>query len=882
MTDVSYYDSDIIYESQLEANYEHTILIPGHMKNHTFSLRLLLLVSLAGALPALALDRHRSIAQYAHNTWTFQSGLPASAVNAILQTQDGYLYLGTSAGLFRFDGVSFTEVSTESQDEKASQTITALCETRDGSLWIGTASAGLRVLKDGRILCYDSRNGFLNTHVRGFLETRAGHLIVTTNIGVYLFKDGKFDQVVLDQNFINGIAEDPQNRIWVGTVDGVRIFDDNGMTNPAVVKLKEGLPYPSIISVFGDREGNMWVGTYGGLARFTDGKVQTYTTGYGISNDRIMAIFEDRDRNIWIGTENGMDRFADGVWTYFTNSDGLTDNEVISFAEDQEHSLWVGTANGLNQFEDPNIITYTKSDGLADNHESSIIETPDSSIYFLSDQTSVITRLKNGKFTKYESLDIPGGPAFAARDGSVWIGHTGALLNLKNGKLQRYDERAGVPQSWISSITEDDTSLIFYADHAGLFRFVHGRVVPYLLNDRKQYPKDEYIVSFFRQENGTLWIGEGNRLARIQGGVLSTFWKPEEGAGNWISSFYDDQQGGLWISSTPGGLILFKNGKFTFFNTKVGLLSNEISCVLGDNQGGIWMSSGKGIGYAKRQELEDFAAGKVHKIHSIIYGPADGIKTNATFIQWQPVGLKDYNGRIWFSTKQGAVMINPGGFAKNGLPPPVLIENVVADQRTVPADRFATFSAGTDKLEFHYNGLSFKVPQKVNFKYKLEGYDRDWVDAGTRRTAYYTNLPPGDYDFKVIACNNDGVWNKTGASFAFKLKPHFYQTYWFLLCLLVFVSGAAFGVYRLRVWQLLQREKVLNVRIQEALAHIKTLGGLIPICANCKKIRDDKGYWEILEKYIQTHSDAQFSHGICPDCAAKLYPGLEIEKGKDN
>ncbi len=473
-----------------------------------------------------------------------------------------------------------------------------------------------------------------------------------------------------------------------------------------------------------------------------------------------------------------------------------------------------------------------------------------------------MAELRAGKFAKYDKLVIPGGgPVFASRDGSIWTGQTGLLINFKNGELKKYDEKAGIPQKWISAITEDDKSLIFYADHAGLFRLVNGHTVPYLFKDGKQYPADAYVVCFFRQRNGTLWIGKGNGLLRIQDGILSNFTERNEVAIDWISSFYEDQQGDLWISSMPGGLILFKNGKFTFYNTKIGLFSDEIDCVLGDDYGGIWMSSGRGIGYVKRQELEDFAAGKVNRIHTIVYGSTDGAKASPSFNRGHPSGMKAYDGRIWFATEKGAMMIDPAGFTTNKLAPPVLISSVVADGSVIPANEFATFPAGTDKLEFHYDGLSFKVPLRVLFKYKLEGYDHEWVDAGTRRAAYYTNLPPGNYNFRVIACNNDGVWNMTGASFSFDLKPHIYGTYWFYVFVFVVVGGIVFGVYRLRVWQLLKLEKDLNARIQEALANIKTLGGLIPICSKCKKIRNDKGYWEHLEKYIQTHSEAQFSHG---------------------
>ena len=841
----------------------------------------ILLVLFGAAYPVLALNPHLAIDQYVLNTWTYRSGLPANAVNAVLQTHDGYLWLGTSAGLFRFDGIDFTRISTSPQNNKAFETITALYQTHDSSLWVGTAAAGARVLKDGKVMCYDSKSGFVTTRVRGFFESRAGHLFIATNIGLFLFQNGIFSQIRLDQTFINGIAEDPQGRIWVGTTDGVRIFNDDGSSKPSVTTLKEGLPYPSVLTIFGDSKGNMWVGTWGGLARYGAGKVDTFSSRSGLSY-RILAIFEDGDGNIWIGTDKGVDRFADGVWTNISEAGGLTNNRVQSITEDRERSLWVGTANGLNQLEDPGIIMYSTCEGLANNSLTNIVQASDSSIYFFSDQASGLTRLKGGRFSQISNANIPTGCAFAARDGSIWSASTGKLANLKNGKLTQYDEKAGIPQEWIPAITEDDKSIIFFAVGEGLFRLVGGHAVPYLLKDGTRYPKDKYVSCFLLQKDGTMWMAGGNSLDRMQAGMLTDLSGQEGLQEKWISSLYDDQQGGLWIGTSPGGLLLFKNGKFTVFNAEVGLFSNEIYSVVGDDHGGIWMSSGNGIGFVERQELEDFADGKIHKIHTIVYGPADGVKS-IPLVGWgHPACLESLDGDIWFTTGEGAIMISPAGFRKNEFPPHVLIEEVGADQHAVPTDKLAALSAGTDKLEFHYTGLSFKVPSRVLFKYKLEGYDHAWIDAGTRRVAYYTNLPPGNYEFLVIACNNDGVWNSTGASFSFRLKPHFYQTYWFFISLFLIVGGGAFGVYRLRVWQLLKRQKELDARIQEALAHIKTLGGLIPICSSCKKIRDDEGYWEILEKYIQTHSAAQFSHGICPDCYAKLYPELTSGKGDND
>jgi hypothetical protein len=294
--------------------------------------------------------------------------------------------------------------------------------------------------------------------------------------------------------------------------------------------------------------------------------------------------------------------------------------------------------------------------------------------------------------------------------------------------------------------------------------------------------------------------------------------------------------------------------------------------------GDLWLSSPRGITYLKRTDIDAYQAGRIKTLPSQVYVTADGMKTDECFGGWQPAGWKTHDGCLWFATKKGAVRIDTKTFKQNNSPPPVLIEQVVVNQEKMPAGQFAVMSPGKEKIEFHYTALSLLVPERVLFKYKLEGFDNEWVEARTRRVAYYTNLPPGNYRFRVVACNNDGVWNDVGTSYSFKLQPHFYQTYWFYGLVLIILGGAIFGGYRLRVWQLLNKEKELHARIQEALASVKTLSGLLPICANCKKIRNDKGYWDQIEGYIQKHSEAQFTHGICPECAEKFYSDVYFKK----
>lgn len=788
------------------------------------------------------------------------------------------MWLATTEGLFRFDGASFDEVRMNPAEGIAPEWITALCQTRDGALWIGTKFRGLRMLKRGRVHLFGAGQGFSNTQVWKIIQTRDGRLLVASSIGLFVFKHGQFE-LVGNPDYTTALAEDSAGRIWVGTYSGVKVYNNSISRELFAISTSNGLFNDNITCIAPGKQNTMWIGTAWGLARWQGGHVKEYTTyskPAGPPGDHINTVYEDRDGNLWVGTHEGLARLADGKWSAYTVLDGLTDNDVTGFGEDREGSLWVCTSDGINQFKDVSVTTYTTYDSLASNSISGIVQTPDRSLYFLSADGASVTQFRNGKRIVYSTLV---GPACVGRDGSLWVAQNGTLARIRNGKLVHYGQANGIPLKWISAVAADRQGPIFYSDHTGLFKFVHGKAEPYLLASGKRFPPDEFVTCLYEQGNTILWLGTPDGLYKIENGKLSRYDKKDGLSANWVSCIYDDHRGTLWIGSTQGGITRFRDGRFTAFSSKSGLFTNTIYSVITDSKGGLWMSSPTGIGYVSIGELNDYSDGSLKKIHCRVLGTAEGMKIDECVGYWQPAGWKGLDGRLWFPTRDGAVMIEPGSLEENHLPPPVHVESVDVDRKTFPVDTAAVLAAGTRRIEFRYTALSFLDPSRVMFKYKLEGYDSQWIDAGNRRTTFYTNLPPGNYRFRVIACNNDGVWNKSGTSFSFTIEPHFYQTAWFMLIALLVAGGIVFGVYRLRVWQLLEREKELNERIREATADIKVLGGLIPICSNCKKIRDDKGYWNHLENYIQTHSEAQFSHGICPDCAAKLYPELQMRGG---
>lgn len=830
-----------------------------------------------------ALDPHKKVTQYVLDRWNKGNGLPANSITQCIQTRDGFLWLGTSVGLYRFDGVTFDAIGTYPGKDEITESITTLCETRDSVLWIGTTYSGIRHIQNGQLHFFGEDVGFYESGIRVILESRKGNVWIGTENGLFvLTKENRIINLRFEPNYITALAEDSDGNIWVGLHEGIRIVEQIEPLQVKTLTVKDGLPHYIITSLYCDRNGTMWIGTVNGLLEWKKRPKKVYTNANGLSDYSITAINEDRDGNLWVGTNNGgINRFARGQWSSLSVLDGLTSNRILTIYEDFEGSLWIGTVEGLNRLKDGTAIPYTTKEGLASEAITSVIEGHDKSIYFFSNFTGHIQRMKDGTVTIYSALV---GPTYRAHDGSIWIGQTGHLTHFINGKMTVYSANHGFPLKWISAITEDSEGLILYIDDIGIHRFRNGKLSPYVTNDKVPYFSPNYVTSLYYQEQeGILWIARADGLIRVKNGEAQTFTTEDGLAGNWISSIADDGKGTLWFTSPRDGLTRYRNGTFTKYNASMGLFTNELYSAVCDDSGDVWLTSPRGIGYLRKSIVEQYDRGEIRMLTMRVFTTADGMKSEECFGgSWQPSCWKASDGSLWFSTVKGAVNIDPKKILTNTTPPNVHILKITADERVYALADTIVLPPGVNRLEILYSATSYLVPERVKFKYRLVGYDDDWVDARTRRSAHYTNLPPGEYVFHVIACNNDGVWNTEGRTQFIILKPHFYQTTWFFILIFIVIASLLYGFYRLRVWQLKEREKELQRRVQEELANVKMLSGLIPICAVCKKIRNDKGYWDQLEAYIQKHSEAKFSHGICPECAAKMYgeylnPGESIK-----
>jgi signal transduction histidine kinase/ligand-binding sensor domain-containing protein len=766
------------------------------------------LAGLAFARAAHGLDPHRALTQYGHDVWRVADGLPQNAVLSVAQSRDGYLWLGTTSGLVRFDGVRFTVFDKANTEAIGHNQISALFEDRDGALWIGTFGGGLTKLQNQRFTTYTTRDGLSHGVVKAICQDRAGGLWVATLAhGLNLFKDGHFTVYTtrngLPHDDVFSVAPSQDGGVWIATAGGLAHFRDGRFT---AYTERDGLPSNRCVSVYEDRKGTLWAGTRDrGLVRLREGRISVYRVSDGLSSDAVSSIIEDRAGALWFATkDHGLNRLYDGRLSALTTKDGLSSDVVYSVVEDREGSLWIGTfGGGLNRLRDARFAVFTMQNGLPHDHVRSVFEDAEGQVW-LATFGGGLGLLKGGRFTTLSRRDgLPTDRLYCVlrdRHGDLWVGTDGSgLVRQREGRLTRYTKRDGLAHDNVRALYEDRQGNLWVGTSGGLSRFGDGRFTTYTTADGLS---SDAVHAILQDREGALWLGTwGGGLNRLRDGTFSAFSKKDGVTNDFILSFYEDREGSLWIGTLGGGLIRGREGHFRAYTTKQGLFEDLVYQALEDGRENLWISCNKGVYRVSKRELDDLDRGLIRAVRSVSFGIADGMPSGECANGSQPLGWKGRDGRLWIPTQSGVVVINPDRLEVNQIPPPVVIEELLVDRRPVAMEGQPSLPPGDGDLEFHYTGLSFLVPGKVRFKYRLEGFSDEWVDAGPRRVATYTNIPPGRYRFRVIAGNADGVWNESGAFFDLRLRPHFHQTWWFYGLVAMTVGLTGFGLHRVRVRQ---------------------------------------------------------------------------------
>ncbi len=780
--------------------------------------------------PLWALDPSKVPTQYLLETWQTSQGLPQETVQALAQTLDGYLWVGTQEGLARFDGARFTVFDGRNTPAFQRSSVVSLHAARDGSLWIGTNGGGLIHYARNRFTVYAEGSGLVGQHPWSILEGNDGSLwIGTEGGGISRFLNGRFETMNtgngLPSNRIRTLARDKAGNIWAGTSDVGLIRLSNGKAT--LFQTRDGLCGELVRALLPDTDGSLWIGTAGGgLCRFYSGSFENYGPGQGLPTDQISSLLLDRDGNLWVGTWGaGLFRFRDGQFQALGVNEDLGNGQIWSLFEDREGSIWVGTwVGGLLRLRDGRFTSLTRREGLSSDNTRTVCQDARGDIW-IGTAGGGLNRIRKGEITHFGIKDGLSSDQISAlcpaSDGSLWIGtNTGGLNHFEKGQIRFVPIPGSSPKPDIRDIKEDQNGAIWIATvGAGLVRIFRGEVEK--VSPGAGSPLDR-CLSLLPSRNGGIWVGTtGAGLVYYKDGHLESPKGAQELVKARILALFEDPDGTVWAGSSGGGLSRIKNGIVRRVTATEGLPDDLVQVIVDDGLGSLWMTSNRGVFRVARPSLDDFFEGRAPKIEAELFGTADGMRTPSCSGGQQPSGWRTADGRLWFPTFKGIALVEPRKMPRNELPPPVLIEKLVSGKRAYPTDAPAVLPPGSGTFEIYYTANTFLMPDRVRFRYRLVGNDADWIEAGTRRVAIYNNLRPGSYSFHVMAANGDGVFSEGAAVLSFVLEPFFFQTWWFYSLLFLSASGVAAGGYRFRVRHLRNREQELMLMVDERTRSLK-------------------------------------------------------------
>lgn len=783
-----------------------------------FKLTLALALTASACLVArgVAPAPERSSASYHSQTWTTEQGLPGDTVRAVAQTRDGYLWVATQAGLARFDGVRFKVFGKQNEPAFRTDECNVLLEGSDGSLWIGTIGGGLMRYRDGRFETFGRAEGLPTDVINGLYEDRDGRLWITSYEALTLFEGGRFRVFSTADGGASVYAlpfrEDEEGRVWFFRSRGLNLNNRGTLLFYKDGELHAGdeaarlspFGFGSNVSAFAGRGASFWVndtashtfsrfdGATGAGPRVTyetdtspimghedargdlwfvngrqelrfarEGRVSVVTEG-AWPGGGINALYNDREGNLWVGSSGGLTRLRPMPFRAYTTAEGLSNETVWTVFEDARGDLWAGTNGGVNRLRGDEFTVYGTRDGMAANGAVSIT------------QDSV---------------------------GRLWFASTLGLTSYDGREFRAYARNEGLLNENVRAVYSDSRGRLWVGTVGGLHLFQDGKFRAFTTDDGLSHNN---VLFIFEDRAGSIWVGTPAGLNRMRDdGSFEVFTKKDGLGSDIVISAREASDGSLWFGTVGGGVARMRDGKFASVTSASGLGDDTVTVILEDGAGDLWMGSTRGVLRVSLKNLNAFADGHARSVSCVAYGKADGLPTTDCGGGTQPAGWRSRDGRLWFPTSKGIAVVDPSALRRNELPPPVVVESLVVDREQRPTDvERVELQPGSRAVEFHFTALSFVDPSKVKFRYRLEGFERDWVEAGARREAFYTNLPPGTYRFRVMASNDDGVWNEHGAELSFRLRPYFYQTVWFyLLCALV-AAALMWGVHRVRVRQL--------------------------------------------------------------------------------
>lgn len=817
--------------------------------------------------------------EFVSEGWTVENGLPVNEVNQVLQGHDGYLWLATWDGLVRFDGARFTVFNVGNSEGLPSNRIADVIESADGSLWLRTGQFQLVRMRDGVFTHITEEHGLRDGTTRMYYIDDDARLWIGSDSGVFTF-DGERFVPVADQwidGSVEAVLRDRAGNLWVGTQnDGLYRIAQGTATR---FDTASGLGSNWITALREDRSGTIWIGTGGGVDFYRGDTIQNLTRDNGDrSLARVLGLRgHPTSDDVWVSTEEGVyvarndrlyavverageilgprirfdstgtawyafgdrlyhrGRFIFQVPARASRGQHLT-GQIQAFTWDHEGSLWIGTmSRGLYRLKPSLFRVYSDAEGVAFQNVTSIIE-DNAGVMWIGTRGGGLSRLADGRITSYTPAQ--GYPSFVLsvmqdRSGHLWAGTTAGIEYCRLPAMACGAPPGGDPEprSTVLAIHQDSTGDVWGGTDRGLFRLQNGQWTRMAV---AELPQSSVVRAFLQGRDGTLWMGTSRSgILAYRDGRFARLSATDGLPSDLVRALHEDESGQLWVGTEGRGLARvtvpaggpprnLAAADVRPIRQRDGLFDEVIHQILDDGLGRLWMSTNRGIFWVTLDELNAFADGRISRIHSTAYTERDGLRNREANGGTFPAGIRSRDGRLWFATQDGAVVVDPNNARPNLAPPPVVVEQLVARGRvrhggSAPVE----LSAEDRNFEIDYTALSFMAPENVRFRYRLEGRDREWVEAGNRRSISYTNVPPGRYTFRVIASNNDGVWNETGAALPLRVAPYFYETRtaYLLLALSIALLGSAGFQWRVR--RLKRRERELTQLVETRTLQVR-------------------------------------------------------------
>ncbi len=784
-------------------------------RHRTIRAAVIAVATMLVATVALALDPRTALAEFGRRAWRLEHGLPNETIRAFAQSPDGYIWMGTQEGLVRFDGIRFVTMGEreslirgawiyaltvdasgtlwiasaspglirysngvfdqiEELDRLGVHDVFALAQGRKGDLWLGTDRGLVRRDATGRLRSWSGRDGLPSARVTEVLFDRKGVLWVVTAGGLVKLENGIVTRVgAPPKRTIQSLYESSSGALWVGTNQGVFRLE-NGRTFVELPELRD-VAEKFVASIVEDASGTMWFGTSGGLKRLAADGTASPLASAGLSSSFVRRIFVDREQNLWVSTMEGVAQLRDTAFRMYGAAHGLRESTVLSVAEDPRGAVWLGFYDGLARIVDGKAEYFTLEDGLPN----------------LTIRTMV-----------------------AAREGGVWVGTWGGgVCRVGSGRPRCLGIAEGSANDTIGALHEDAAGDLWIASGTTLSRLRNGRVETF---DDAGLPRGAAISVIAPARNGGMWIGtlgEGAMLFKDGRVVRAAL---EEGRGKYTRQILEEADGSLWIATEERGLTLVRDGKFTDFPLPSFGDSRAVLSVVDDGAGSFWVTTVHRILRLERQNLVDFASGRAKTIEFVACDRADGM-ISSEFPRSAAASFRARDGSIWFNGSSGAARLDRSAFRRRRPIPPIsIVESVTAGGRDLSGEPRPAIESRGVRVEIRYTAINFAEADQLHFRYMLAGYDRGWIDAGTARSAVYTNLPPGDYEFRVMAADSKGMWNPVGAAtFGLVRKPTVTETNWFYAgCALLLIALTA-AAFRFRMRALKRSEMLLAQRVDE-------------------------------------------------------------------